>query len=132
MKSKDVIRLAERLILLDESNQKLLAETFFTGLGEEELLNWLSWLGRFVSPRSRWIEIEQWMENRFETNFSCTPRKMALICKKYLKMDPRMFPFLCRDRSACKTHGHDEKAQPKRVPESGGKLICLRRLGKTQ
>jgi len=93
---EEVVWVAEKIALFDERRQKLLAKVFFTRLGEEELFKWFEWVSGFVYPRNMWIKIEQWMECRFEKNPDWTPRKMATISIKYLRINSKMYPGLLK------------------------------------
>lgn len=117
MENEEIVKLAEAISKLDGRRQKMLAERFFAQLNEKELFNWFALLGGLISPRSRWIEIEQWMECRFEKNIDWTPRKMALICKNYLNMNPRMFPFLIKTAQRVKQRIAMRRRSRKNAPE---------------
>lgn len=95
-RNKSIQWLITAVTRLDMEGQRLFLDGLMSGLDEKRRLQWFSWVSYLVYPRSRWQKIDEWMERRFKTNLDWTPRKMASVCRNYLRIDSRMFPLLIK------------------------------------
>ncbi len=80
------------------SNREQMAflDTVFTNLDDLQKIKWLEKVSTLVYPKTRWIEIEQWMEKRFIKKISRTPVQVGYMCMNYLRINRKMKPLIIK------------------------------------
>lgn len=91
-----VERIARIISRLDEVDQRHFIDTLFGCFNEEERLKRFEWVSHLVYPKSKWLKNNTWMEKVFAQDMKKTPKKVAIMCRHFFGINPKMTPCLIK------------------------------------
>ncbi len=112
-----VARLAGHVSRLEEAYQRHFVETLFECFSEEERLKRFEWVSHLVYPKSKWLKINNWMEEAFTEDMNKTPVGVAYMCCQVFGIDPNMIPSLIKTAQRVKQR---IRTRQRRHPERFG------------
>jgi hypothetical protein len=86
--------LSDILTSLSERERHTLFKKVFSVLPIKERKKLSNLLTGLSLSNVRWSRINSWMEKTFESNFSLTPYKVAMMGLNYFRMNRKMKPFM--------------------------------------
>ncbi len=96
MDDKELRHLAIEISILSNSRQMKLLYHIFQNLEGVQKERWFRNTAEYAYPKTRWDQIDIWMERRFLKGPLKTPKQVATMCMHYMKMDRRMLPFMIK------------------------------------
>ncbi len=93
LKNKQVVsEFAVSLTILPESLQTEFLKMFINKLPDDIKKRHFDRFANMVYPEFRWKKTERWMERRFISDMSMTPREVASMFLMYSKINTKMAP----------------------------------------
>jgi hypothetical protein len=93
LKNKQIVwEFAVTLAILPESLQAEFLKIFTSKLPDDMKERHFDRFANMVYPEFRWKKTEQWMEKRFISDMSRTPREVASMFLMYSKINTKMAP----------------------------------------
>ena len=84
------------IAVLPNHHQVKIIEILFDHIDDIQKERIFKTVGRLIYPSSRWLAIESWMEKRFISDMSRTPRQVASMGMYYMKINRRMTPLMIK------------------------------------
>jgi len=93
---EEILRLAGEVSNLDNRQKQLFINALMEWLSVREREMWFGWTCCALYPQSKWDKVDRWMEGQFRKDMSRKPYVVASMCVTYLKINPKMKPFLIK------------------------------------
>lgn len=88
--------IAIEVSLFSRGDQHRFLDELFSHLPPQRRMELAERTMHLTMPRSRWMEIEDWMERRIAKKYDMTPNQLAGVCMNYMKIDHKMRPLMVK------------------------------------